>query len=192
MCIINKSPLNYCNFLYDWQLKHITKKKFLERNLSNKENKEDMLENIVENLDKTIGFVFGSCLLGSVFYVAGLSLYSNYVFSKSKLIENEKQAHEHFKKVLNYYNLNNDDFELRCTISGYTEIEEIERKHVVFLNMKNNPKKVKIQHEILHYVLGNLEEWNQESFYGKIKSWGKYFFYFEPMVIKKSYDEMIE
>jgi hypothetical protein len=171
------------HFLKSWQFQHATRKMALERR-HKYANAPDypMLDDIV------IGTVVGA----SVAVPLGLSAFGWWCTRDSPRLENEAHAKRYFQKVLAHYAIPEKELGLRFTGAGPSYIIEGEDKFYVYINMKNNPRESSIQHEVLHYHLGDMEhDPDKKNIVGKLASWAKYFFYFEPRVIWKTRYERI-
>ena len=174
----------------DWQATHGMRLATLAtRHKYDARKKPGMLENIIQEHPYTM--IAGTIALTTAAVPIGLGAYGWWCTRDSPHIQNEAHAHAYFQQVCDHYGISGQ-LELRCTHRGLNYISRGEDGYIVFINTKRNAKEASIQHEVLHYVEGDIRlDPNRRSFFGKIASWMKYFFYLEPRIIRKTRHERI-
>jgi hypothetical protein len=176
--------------LTSWQQRHAFHNAVLcDKYKYTKSNKEPMLEDIVSSPTAIIASTLALTTLAVPF---SLSALMHWAHKESAIIQSENEAQSHFQKVLTHYKQDAAQVQLRCTYRGGHYVTRVSDKYVVFIDMKSQPKKADIQHEVLHIVGGDFKyDLDQDSWLKKAACWARYFTYMEPRVILRTKRELL-
>lgn len=178
----------HIDFKYPFQKTYYKHRFHMENDVS---KNNTMLETIVDHpiISTALVATAGSLL----YHPFKLSRKQKKINQRSSALETEEDAHHHFDRLLQHYDLDKDQFELRCTIFGFDAIDKIDDKYVVFINMRRNPKKCIIQHELLHYLNGDFQyDFREANYLQKIMIGAKYLLYMENNVLDRLDKELLD
>lgn len=151
-----------------------------QKNLKHlKQNQSNMLEEIVKDpIVITAGIITASALIPNIFS-ATLDTIS---FFGSPKLENEEHANTYFQELLEKYEIDSKEIELRITYDGRNYLAAVEDKAIVFINLKNKPTENHIKHELLHYKNSDISLEREPTLKDKLLVFPRYHFIKEPRV----------